>query len=713
MTTNRMDRYKAVFHQPPNAVPARDYFDGPLLGNGDLGVVIGGLPEKQQFWISKCDFWRAMPRYPLFTPVNVGCLEVSIPALHGAEYYAEQGLATAEVIQTFTTPGSTVRIKSWTPATENALIIEFSCIGAPVDVEIGLQTLETEHAAAEIGSEDDCFWLTRRFSGDALDWDNEAAVAAKILGGRGKSFTLTEGKPITAAAQIRTSHQCAEPLQEARRGLLTIDLPQLRLAHQNWWDGFWSESEINIGDDFLELFYYGSFYIMACCSRNSDFAPAISGNWTPTDFPHWGADYHMNYNHQAPWWGCYGANHISITEPYDTPVLQYLERGKYMAATYLGKRGIFYCVGIGPLGSCSCWEKDHDKWNDDSYDKHFFGGQKSNGSWGGVNMVMRWRATLDTDYARKVYPYLLELASFWEDYLVWDGARYIIVADSIHESNISDVNNVLALGLLRSNLEGTMEISAALGLDSDRHAHWQHILDHLSDYPVYERDGVQVFRYSEVGQDWEEGHCMVGLQHIYPADTLDLDSDPKLLEIAKNTITAHYWGWDDNNHTMSFMPAAARVGYDPETILRNLREKALSPEHAQPNLYLKYGGGGIEACSTVTATLQEMLLQSCRGTVRVFADWPKARDAEFTDLRAYGAFLISAKLSGGIVQSVTVVSEQGSPLTLVNPWPGQTVRLTRGIAETVLHGERFTLPTQPGETLDFAAPPFTAGKAAI
>ena len=211
----------------------------------------------------------------------------------------------------------------------------------------------------------------------------------------------------------------------------------------------------------------------------------------------------------------------------------------------------------------------------------------------------------------------------------------------------------------------------------DRHAHWQHILDHLSGYPVYERDGVEVFRYSEVGQDWEDGSCMVGLQHIYPADTLDLDSDPKLLETAKNTITAHYWGWDDNNHTMSFMPAAARVGYDPETILRNLREKSLSPEHAQPNLYLKYGGGGIEACSTVTATLQEMLLQSCRGTVRVFADWPKARDAAFTDLRAYGAFLISAKLSGGIVQSVRVVSEKGRPLTLINPWPGQAVRLTR------------------------------------
>ncbi len=90
MTNHRVDRCKAVFHAPPSSVPARGFFDGPLLGNGDLGVVIGGLPEKQQFWISKCDFWRALPRYPQFTPVNIGWLEVSIPALQGAEYYAEQ-----------------------------------------------------------------------------------------------------------------------------------------------------------------------------------------------------------------------------------------------------------------------------------------------------------------------------------------------------------------------------------------------------------------------------------------------------------------------------------------------------------------------------------------------------------------------------------------------------------------------------------------------
>ena len=325
----RVEKYKAIFSEAPRSVPARDYFDGPLLGNGDLGVVIGGKPESQQFWLSKCDFWRSMPRYPLFTPVNIGWLDVTLPTLRGATYYAQQVLATAEVRQTFATEDGHVKVTSWTPATENFLIVELSRFGAPIDVEIALRTREAELATAQTGAVGDTLYLTRLFSGEALDWPSEAAVAAKAIGGQEQPafgpapldlqsdgqpvvsgptqrFTLVEGTPRVVAVVVSTSHQNTAPLQDARRRVEAMDgakLGELRADHLDWWRSFWSESEINIGDEFLEMFYYGSFYIMACSSRNPDFAPAISGVWTPTDYPHWGADYHMNYNHQAPWWG--------------------------------------------------------------------------------------------------------------------------------------------------------------------------------------------------------------------------------------------------------------------------------------------------------------------------------------------------------------------------------------------------------------------------
>ena len=242
----QIDRYQATFETPPLSTPARDYFDGPLLGNGDLGVVIGGSPEQQQFWISKCDFWRALPRYPLFTPVNIGWLELGIPALQGAKYYAEQILSTAEVRQTFTTDVTMVNIKAWTPAVENALLVELSCTGDPVEVSIGLNTREAPYASAAVGTTDQCLSLTRRFDSEELDWANEAAVALRVIGaadraadraadaslsalddrpaesdgqpvisGPRRCFQLREGSPALIAVQVRTSHQSAAPLPES------------------------------------------------------------------------------------------------------------------------------------------------------------------------------------------------------------------------------------------------------------------------------------------------------------------------------------------------------------------------------------------------------------------------------------------------------------------------------------------------------------------
>ena len=42
------------------------------------------------------------------------------------------------------------------------------------------------------------------------------------------------------------------------------------------------------------------------------------------------------------------------------------------------------------------------------------------------NMLMRYYSTYDESYARKVYPYLLACADFWEDYLSLENGRYVI-----------------------------------------------------------------------------------------------------------------------------------------------------------------------------------------------------------------------------------------------------------------------------------------------
>lgn len=79
----------------------------------------------------------------------------------------------------------------------------------------------------------------------------------------------------------------------------------------------------------------------------------------------------------------------------------------------------------------------------------------------------------------------------------------------------------------------------------------------------------------------------------------------------------------------------------------------------------------------------------------------KTKDASFTHLRGCGDFLVSAHLKGGLVGGIEILSEKGTPCIIFNPWPGKEVKITRNAKTAeVVKGERFTLKTAVGETLE-------------
>ena len=69
-----------------------------------------------------------------------------------------------------------------------------------------------------------------------------------------------------------------------------------------------------------------------------------------------------------------------------------------------------------------------------------------------------------------------------------------------------------------------------------------------------------------------------------------------------------------------------------------------------------------------------------------------------------GAFLVSAGLKAGVISGVTITSEKGRDCTIQNPWPGKKIQIIRNSKkkETV-EGDRFTLKTKAGETLELKA----------
>ena len=779
---HQVARHSGVFEAPPVLMPTRKLPDGPLLGNGDLGVAIGAVterlryhglgeeggarvttrtttptqcPERHRFWIAKTDFWKTKTIYPNAHPSPIATLDLNIPALFNGVYRAEQRLETAEVLHTlrttqrvedpppFTRAGATLRMRSWVAATENLLVIELSADGQPTDnnpfaptdligIDATLAPVTGNEAETASGNLPDGYWAVRKFTSTEhsialeqkpLRKPSEAAVALRLFhhrkpglpwsrgdGWSADRFVLSPAQPIVLVAAVVTDEESPEPLVEARKRVATLTLDRLetlRSAHRQWWRDFWSQSFVEIGDPLLERYYYGSHYLMASCSRNPRFPPSLFGNWTTADGPSWQADYHLNYNHQAPWWGVFSSNHPELAEPYDAPILDYLPTARTNAQELLKVRGVYYDVGVGPRGLETSFMPDGHGIPGEG--RRMFLGQKSNAAFAAVNMFLRFYHTYDRAYAERVYPFLRETATFWENYLFLEKGRYVIRNDASGEvgDGGSDRNNSLSLGLVRMLFQGMLDVSTELGVDADRRPRWRDILNRLSDFPTVEVDGVRRIRGADAGPaanrigPSRNNTRLEWMGMVWPTGVLGLGSDPAMLRMLQDDAR----GWAEsewighfNGFSITF-PGAARVGHDPSDLLLKLRRQLT--EFGLPNLMVFGGGGGIENCSGVPATINEMLLQSHDGVLRLFPVWPRDRNARFGNLRARGAFLVSAEWREGRAHSVRIRSERGRDCVVQNPWPGRGWAVVReGQTPQPLTTDRAHLATRPGEVLE-------------
>jgi alpha-L-fucosidase 2 len=103
---------------------------------------------------------------------------------------------------------------------------------------------------------------------------------------------------------------------------------------------------------------------------------------------------------------------------------------------------------------------------------------------------------------------------------------------------------------------------------------------------------------------------------------------------------------------------------------------------------------------SLPVVINECLLQSYTGQLRLFPNWPEALDAEFQDLRAVGAFLVSASFARGQVQWLRVTAEVGGSLSVINPWPGG-VEISRDGAKEIVAGQVLRIETRSGEVILF------------
>src|ERR1019366_9247553 len=102
---------------------------------------------------------------------------------------------------------------------------------------------------------------------------------------------------------------------------------------------------------------------------------------------------------------------------------------------------------------------------------------------------------------------------------------------------------------------------------------------------------------------------------------------------------------------------------------------------------------------SLPVVLNECLMQSYSGVICLFPNTDKLGEASFRDLRAAGAFLVSAAWDGK-----TISGEKGAPARIANPWPGQTASVRTVPAgapvESRLAAGILEFATEPGRTYE-------------
>jgi len=83
-----------------------------------------------------------------------------------------------------------------------------------------------------------------------------------------------------------------------------------------------------------------------------------------------------------------------------------------------------------------------------------------------------------------------------------------------------------------------------------------------------------------------------------------------------------------------------------------------------------------------------MLIQSHAGAIEVFPAVPETwKDIRFHRLRAMGAFVVSAEMTGGTARYIEIQSETGKAPVIRSPWSGGIFALEKGVTPSGIRVE--------------------------
>lgn len=471
--------------------------------------------------------------------------------------------------------------------------------------------------------------------------------------------------------------------------------------HLAWWKNYWAKSSVSIPDSVLEKQYYLEMYKFGSAARAD--APPISlqAVWTADNgkLPPWKGDFHNDLNTQLSYWPAYTGNNLDLEEGF----LNWLWKNRPAFKKYT--KDYFGVEGMNVPGVATLEGEPMGGWIQYSM------GQTV-AAWLGHHFYLHWKYSMDRDFLEKrAYPWLEDVAVFLDQIAVKgeDGKRKLIMSSSPEIFNNSrkawfaETTN-FDLALIRWTYEKAAELATELGLTEDA-AHWKQV---LSEWPGFNIDAETGLTFAP-GVPYVVSHRHFShLMAFHPLGLIDFSKGEADKQIIKNTLRnlekvgPDYWcgysySWEGNLYARAFEgeKAAEALRIFAECFCLKNSFHVNGDQCKAGHSKFTYRPFTLEGNFAFASAIQEMLIQSHTGVIKIFPAIPDSwKDVRFHNLRAQGAFLISAKMENGEMEKVEIYSEKGGMLVLSNPISGRKFNVAK---KYLLEGDIIKIKMKAGE----------------
>ena len=514
-----------------------------------------------------------------------------------------------------------------------------------------------------------------------------------------------------------------EPLLDLAIGKLKTaseKLDSLFNEHCDHWKNFWMKSFIHLeDDDYLENIYYMNLYQLNSCATGK-YPPLFTGGaWTWNhDIRNWGHYYH--WNQQQTYWGVYTSNHSELVQNYLDFRFNMLPNAIFDAKKQLDKNGAFFS-DICNHNGYQCFEPDTvcnytvgSQIAMDFYKDYKYSGDKN---------FLKFKAYPFMKACGEFYIEILE--KYDGTYHITGGATayesYWILKDTI-----TDYSMIKALFSALIEAAGILNIDKdmlEIWRDHIDNLFELPITDFTSDNGILKIASSGI-KWDGTTVGYSEGIYPMApfpasqLSHVFPSGVIGLkDAGTEAFEIAVNTARVFIENDVYKEGKVGFsghspIPAvAARLGLKDKT--KKLLDFYVQSYQVFPNglthflkinqeqgwsqkfkvrllkgdekntrwkmLHEKTEGERIcipseqhlhaffESASNIMAGINEMLLQSYDGIIRVFPAAPDAYNAIFT-LLSVGNFLVTSQKNMNDVKFIHIKSNIGGRCEVLLPW---------------------------------------------